>query len=160
MKYVRPVSGDVWRHDEFHSYFIAEPANGLDSCYCILTRVPPGMGTTRGRHVHDADQIYYVLQGEMNVQLGDEERVARPGQLVLIPRGLPHWNWNTGPEPEIHFELIVPPPERERIGLDPDGSIPAPDVAGADLVRTLDEGQIRYGALLAGRPGRPLQRLR
>jgi len=136
MRYVRHVDRGVFDPDEFHSHFIADPSSGLDSCYCILTRVPPGKGTTRGEHVHPADQLYYVLSGEMHVLLGGDERVARPGQLVWIPAGLPHWNWNTGAEPEVHFELIVPAPERASLVLDP-GSLPEP-AAAFPLVRTLD----------------------
>jgi len=137
MQYVRPIDQGVFKPDEFHSHFIADPSTGLDSCYCILTRVPPGKGTTRGKHVHPADQLYYILSGEMHVLLGKEEQVARPGQLVWIPAGLPHWNWNTAAEPEVHFELIVPAPARASLVLDP-GSLTEPDVAGKPLIRTLD----------------------
>jgi mannose-6-phosphate isomerase-like protein (cupin superfamily) len=140
MKYVRPVDPAVFRPNEFHSHFIAEPSNGLESCYCILTRVPPGAGTTRGKHVHPADQIYYILRGQMNVLLGEDEFTARPGQLVHIPGGLPHWNWNTTQEEEVHFELIVPAPERESLVLDP-GALPAPAIDANGLIRTLDESQ-------------------
>jgi mannose-6-phosphate isomerase-like protein (cupin superfamily) len=138
MQYVRHVDPSVFPLEEFRSHFIAEPANGLDTAYCIQTRVPPGKGTTRGVHVHPADQIYYILKGQMNVQLGDQEYVARPGQLVFMPRGLPHWNWNTTDEEEVHFELIVPAPAREDIALDP-GTLPVPDVSKLQMVRTLDE---------------------
>jgi mannose-6-phosphate isomerase-like protein (cupin superfamily) len=103
--------------------------------------VPAGKGTSRGVHIHDADQIYYILHGEMTAQLGEERYTARPGQLVFIPRGLPHWNWNEGSEPELHFELIVPPPARELVAQAADGSLPLPDVGGLELVRTLDEGK-------------------
>ena len=138
MQYIRHVDPSVFPADAFRSHFIAEPANGLDTAYCIQTRVPPGKGTTRGEHVHPADQIYYILKGQMNVLLGDKEYVAKPGQLVFIPKGLPHWNWNTTDEEEVHFELIVPAPAREDIALDP-GSLPVPDVSGLQMVRTLDE---------------------
>ena len=45
--------------------------------------------------------------------------MARPGQLVFIPKGLPHWNWNTTDEEELHFELIVPAPAREDLRAGP-----------------------------------------
>jgi len=140
MQYVRHVDPNVFPLDEFRSHFIAEPANGLDTAYCIQTRVPPGKGTTRGMHVHPADQIYYVMKGQMNALLGEEEVTAKPGQLVFIPKGLPHWNWNTTDEEEVHFELIVPAPERDQIALDV-GSLPVPDVKGLQLVRTLDQAK-------------------
>ena len=150
MQYVRHVDPSVFPAAEFRSHFIAEPASGLDTAYCIQTRVPPGKGTTRGEHVHPADQIYYILKGQMNAQLGDQEVVARPGELVFIPKGLPHWNWNTTDEEEVHFELIVPAPARDQLVMDT-GSLPVPDVKGLQLVRTLDEtkfDQARYSQIV------------
>ena len=73
--------------------------------------MPPGTGTTSGLHVHPANQVYFILSGTMHVQLGTEEFVVGPNQLVVIPQGMPHWNWNAGAEDEVHFELIVPSPE-------------------------------------------------
>ena len=32
----------------------------------------------------------------MGVQIGDEEAVAGPGELVVKPRGIPHAFWNAG----------------------------------------------------------------
>ena len=36
--------------------------------------------------------------------------MVEPHNLVIIPAGTPHWNWNEGTEDELHFELIVPTP--------------------------------------------------
>ncbi|MGH3639968.1 MAG: cupin domain-containing protein [Mycobacterium sp.] len=42
-------------------------------------------------HVHDhGDEVFYILDGEMALQLGDEVIVATGGQLVRIPAGTPH----------------------------------------------------------------------
>jgi quercetin dioxygenase-like cupin family protein len=42
-------------------------------------------------HVHDhGDEVFYVLDGEMVLQLGDEVVVGRTGQLVRIPAGTTH----------------------------------------------------------------------
>jgi hypothetical protein len=42
------------------------------------------------------------------VRIGDEERVAGPGELVFKPRGIPHAFWNAGDEPARVLELISP----------------------------------------------------
>ena len=58
---------------------------GLDSCLCLSTRVPPGVGTTSGLHIHPSDQLYYVLRGTMHARVGDATHVVEPGDLVIIP---------------------------------------------------------------------------
>jgi quercetin dioxygenase-like cupin family protein len=41
-------------------------------------------------HHHDFDEAFYVLEGELTIQLGDELRAAGPGELVFAPRGAIH----------------------------------------------------------------------
>jgi uncharacterized cupin superfamily protein len=42
-------------------------------------------------HVHDhGDELFYILDGELTLQLGDQVVSGRPGQLVRIPAGTPH----------------------------------------------------------------------
>jgi quercetin dioxygenase-like cupin family protein len=42
-------------------------------------------------HTHEREDEYtYVLEGEVGVQVGDEVLIARPGDLVFKPRGVPH----------------------------------------------------------------------
>ena len=42
-------------------------------------------------HVHHhEDESFYVLVGEVEVTIGGERRVARPGDFVFGPRGVPH----------------------------------------------------------------------
>ncbi|MDQ5829124.1 MAG: cupin domain-containing protein, partial [Actinomycetota bacterium] len=50
----------------------------------------------------------YVLEGEIGVQVGDEVRVARPGDLVFKPRGVPHAFWNASDVPARALEIISP----------------------------------------------------
>ncbi len=42
-------------------------------------------------HVHDqGEEIFYILDGEMALQLGDRVVIGTSGQLVRIPAGIPH----------------------------------------------------------------------
>jgi mannose-6-phosphate isomerase-like protein (cupin superfamily) len=60
-------------------------------------------------HVHEHEDEYtFVLEGRVGVRIGDEERVAGPGELVFKPRGIPHAFWNAGDEPARVLELISP----------------------------------------------------
>jgi quercetin dioxygenase-like cupin family protein len=60
-------------------------------------------------HTHEHEDEYtYVLEGEIGVQVGEEVRVATPGDLVFKPRGIPHAFWNAGDEPARALEIISP----------------------------------------------------
>jgi quercetin dioxygenase-like cupin family protein len=60
-------------------------------------------------HVHQHEDEYsYVLEGEVGVQVGDEVRYARVGELVSKPRGIWHAFWNRADEPARLLEIISP----------------------------------------------------
>ena len=51
--------------------------------------VRPGGGPPP--HIHrDEDETFYVLEGELTVQLGDRTEVIGPNSTVFAPRDLPH----------------------------------------------------------------------
>src|SRR5215212_1219526 len=60
-------------------------------------------------HTHEREDEYtYVLEGEIGFQIGEEVLVARPGDLVFKPRGVPHAFWNAADEPARALEIISP----------------------------------------------------
>lgn len=144
MQYVTPVDFAAFPKNEFHSQVLADRSTGLDSCICILTRVPQGTSTKQGPHTHAADQFYFVLSGTSNVQIGDQRFEVPPMHLVYIPAGVPHYNWNEREEDELHFEWIAPSPPR---GEPVYTAVPkaAGSVARTDLVRRLDEDALAQG---------------
>jgi len=49
-------------------------------------------------HVHHSDdEAWYVLEGALCIQMGENVVEARAGSSVLVPRGTPHTYWNPGP---------------------------------------------------------------
>jgi mannose-6-phosphate isomerase-like protein (cupin superfamily) len=61
------------------------------------------------RHVHHRDdEAWYVLEGRLRVQIGEEEVEAVAGSGVLVPRGKTHTYWNPWPEP-VRYLLIMTP---------------------------------------------------
>jgi mannose-6-phosphate isomerase-like protein (cupin superfamily) len=143
VEHVRPVDFAAFKPEEFHSQFIGDATSGVDSCLLICTHVPAGKGTSAGLHVHVADQFYYILRGQMQVQIGAQQYTANPGSLVFIPAGAPHWNWNDGREDEVHAELIVPAPTHGQPTVYP-VQIPTLSATPAEdphYVRPLDESR-------------------
>jgi len=64
-----------------------EDTGGRLSVFEIL--FPPDSGPPL--HVHEReDEFFYVLEGGLNVQMGEEELEAPAGSLVFQPRGRPH----------------------------------------------------------------------
>jgi quercetin dioxygenase-like cupin family protein len=78
-----------------------------ESCLIVATKVPPGVAGPP-RHRHPSDQTYFVVQGELSIELGQQTEVAKARSAVFIPAGLPHHNWNDGDEDEVHIEVIAP----------------------------------------------------
>ena len=59
------------------------------------------------RHIHHADdEAWYVLEGVLRVQVGDDVVEARAGSSVFVPRGTPHTYWNPGPGPTRYLLIM------------------------------------------------------
>ena len=65
------------------------------AAFVLHPLAPRALGSPVHTHRHE-DEWSFVLDGEIGVQLGDDVHVARAGDLVLKPRGLPHAFWNPG----------------------------------------------------------------
>jgi mannose-6-phosphate isomerase-like protein (cupin superfamily) len=60
-------------------------------------------------HLHRSDdEAWYVLEGVLCVQRGDEVVEVRAGAAVLVPRGTPHTYWNPTAEP-VRYLLVMTP---------------------------------------------------
>lgn len=106
MEFVRPFDSSKTFDTGFRGYraqFLAH----LESALLIASHIDEG-GCGPDLHYHRSDQLYFLLRGAMDVRLGDAVHSITSGTLVFIPAGLAHCNWNDGPGPETHFEIIVP----------------------------------------------------
>ena len=96
---------------------------GEQALLCSVTYAP---GTTVSRHAHEhTEQLMAIVDGEVEMTIGAETKVLRPGDVVVVNRGLEH---------ELHsaagvtfFEALAPvpldhveDPERDLV-LGPDG---------------------------------------
>jgi len=60
-------------------------------------------------HTHrDTVEISIVTRGCIGVLLGEEELLAREGDVVVKPVGIPHAFWNPADEPARFVELLTP----------------------------------------------------
>ena len=79
----------------------AEQTGGAMS---VIEEIPPMADTPL--HVHSReDELFYILDGEHIITLGDEEHRLGPGDTLFAPRGIPHAQRRV--EPGVGHEMIV-----------------------------------------------------
>ena len=77
--------------------------------FALFEEVPPLADTPL--HVHrDEDELFYILEGEHVVRVGDEEFSVGPGDVVFAPRGIPHSQRRV--VPGEGRELVLTKPDR------------------------------------------------
>jgi quercetin dioxygenase-like cupin family protein len=87
-----------------HRYFLKADC---DSLFCFETFDPPG--TFVPPHVHPTqDEFICVLEGVFDLQLGEARVQARPGDLVRMPRGIPHAYYNNQDQPARALFWVSP----------------------------------------------------
>jgi len=58
-------------------------------------------------HAHDNEQITYCISGLMRFTLPDGELLLRPGEVLVIPGGVPHGA--EFPEDTVEMDIFSPP---------------------------------------------------
>jgi mannose-6-phosphate isomerase-like protein (cupin superfamily) len=79
---------------------------GLGACI-LFVDAPPGRGPSP--HTHPYEEVLIVLEGEATVTVGDEEVVARAGDVVIVPADTPHAFTNTGDGPLRQIDIHLSP---------------------------------------------------
>ena len=114
MEYVRKVDFaaiDRAGPDERVSQALIDHGTGVQTCTINCIKTPAGAGSPAGMHVHDVDQIFYVLSGTMSIEIEGQQHDCGPGSLIVFPAGVPHRNWNESTEPTVHLAFNTPLPD-------------------------------------------------
>lgn len=74
--------GSMWR-------FLVTSEEAGGSYSTMELTVPPGEGANRHHH-DDAEEQFYVLEGNVTFWVGDQTIEASPGDFIHIPRGTVH----------------------------------------------------------------------
>jgi quercetin dioxygenase-like cupin family protein len=92
-----------WRPG-YQSFVLAGREQGLH-CSSSLGILEPGAGAPL--HIHtDADEIFIVMAGRLELRLGEERQVVGEGHTVSIPAGTPHAFTALGPEKVRFFAFL------------------------------------------------------
>jgi quercetin dioxygenase-like cupin family protein len=112
--HVRPVDAatlDATAADARFSQVLLGHDSGARNCTISFVRTPPGGGSPEGLHTHEVDQVFYVIEGSMSIEVAGATHEVPPGNLIVFPAGVPHRNWNGGSEPTVHIAFNTPLPD-------------------------------------------------
>ena len=109
------------------SYFLLDRRSEVDTDLAVtwVTVVP---GSRQIPHHHDPEQVYVIIQGKGEMQVGTETRLVSAGDLVYIPANVAHGIVNTGDEMLAYISAATPP---------------------FDLTEAYDRGQLQAESYLA-----------
>jgi mannose-6-phosphate isomerase-like protein (cupin superfamily) len=92
-----------WRRG-YRNFVLAGRDEGL-ACIAGYSVIEPGAGAPL--HVHkDVDEIFIVMEGALDLRLGDEQRLVAANHTIAIPAGVPHAFVAIGPGPTRMFTFM------------------------------------------------------
>ena len=116
----------TWNGRDSFEIFPGVTLHAIGGEQVLLCRVSYEPGKSVQRHAHEqTEQVMVIVDGEVDVTIGDEQRVLRPGDVCVMNRGVEHELYSEGGV--TFFEALAPVPldhvpDRERdLVLGPDG---------------------------------------
>lgn len=136
------------------AWILARPLSGFAETFShYITEVAPGGGSDRPETDTGAQAVLFVVDGELELTLGDERHELHPGGYAFIPSGQ-NWSlWNRAPHP-ARFHWVrkayqpidgITHPEPFVVNEADIGSQEMPDTNGAwSTTRFVDPSDMRY----------------
>lgn len=92
---------------------LADAEAGSEHTTIFYVEVGPG-DAGPDLHIHEFDQYYLVIEGQLTVEVALQQHVVDAPALVLLPAGVPHRQYNDGAVTEKHLAVVSPNPEPGR----------------------------------------------
>jgi len=105
--HLEPGEGDAFSAvgDVYRNLALGQQTGGVYTLHEI--RVSPNNGPPP--HIHSReDESFFVLEGEVDFQVGDEKITARPGTFIQGPRGIAHSFKNNTQRPARLLVFVTP----------------------------------------------------
>lgn len=103
----------VWLIGEEHT-------PGAEQTFGVVTIAP---GKRNPLHMHpNCEELLYVIEGEADHKLGDKMFHIEAGDVIRIPRGVPHWAQAKGDTPLVAV-ISFSAPDRRTENLEDSGDI-------------------------------------
>ncbi|MGH8964509.1 MAG: cupin domain-containing protein [Actinomycetes bacterium] len=146
----RPTVDGTVRHIALAGdiYTILITGEQTDGRYCLIDmRVPPGGGPPP--HRHDFEEMFTLVEGELEFTFRGEQVRVRAGETVNIPANAPHFFRNISEEP-ARMLCMCTPAGQEEFFLQVADPVPSADSAPPELTeRDLRERGERAARLAA-----------
>jgi mannose-6-phosphate isomerase-like protein (cupin superfamily) len=92
-----------WRPG-YRNFVLAGREQGL-ACIAGYSVIEPGAGAPLHAH-KDVDEVFILLEGTLDLRLGDEQRLVEANHTIAIPAGVPHAFVAVGPTPVRMFTFM------------------------------------------------------
>ena len=83
-----------WRPN-YRKWDVTGPNDGTTSSSLSISVAAPGTGAPL--HKHEDDELIVLLDGELEVRMGDEVVTVGPDHTLVVPPNVPHGFTVTGP---------------------------------------------------------------
>jgi transcriptional regulator with XRE-family HTH domain len=88
-------------------FLTANPAGRLQ---VVIETIEPGGGSGAEPYTHDSDEeVVLVLDGVVDIWVGEEHYVLREGDAITLPPRTAHWQTNRGAMPAVVLVCLTPP---------------------------------------------------
>ncbi|MFD0772756.1 cupin domain-containing protein [Streptomonospora algeriensis] len=148
--YVAPGEGaSVWAFSGDRYTLKAGTKDTHGALGVMEAEIPPGSGPPL--HVHqNEDEMFYLLEGTLELTDVDRTFTARAGSFILLPRGSAHRFVNVGETPARMLMLFTPSGFEDfflEVGraVVPGEPAPGPDEFAADVDRSMRIATEKYG---------------
>jgi quercetin dioxygenase-like cupin family protein len=148
--YLLPAGETRLEHAMVPFKVLADDSGGAISvCEFVL----PAWSSGPVLHRHDAvDEGFYVVSGQLELQLGSERRPAGAGDFAWVPRGTAHTFACAGDDP-VHVVAFACPGGIEHLFAEQHAYLAG--LEGPPDPQVLDEMGLRHGAPTVGPPITP-----
>jgi quercetin dioxygenase-like cupin family protein len=89
--------------DEFRPGIRSKLESGTNLTMAFMEIAPNKEGTA---HDHPFDQCGIVIEGEIEMSVGEEKKLLRPMETYFIPAGVKH-NWKTSASSARILDIVV-----------------------------------------------------
>ena len=103
----------TWNGRDLHPMFPGVALHSIGGDQVLLCRVTYEAGKSVPRHAHEhTEQVIAVVDGEVEVTIGNEKRMLRPGDVCVMNRGVEHELHSAG---GVTFFEALPPVELDHV---------------------------------------------
>ena len=96
----------LWVADQLMTFKVSSEDTG--GMYAFTDSVVPPQGEAPLHVHHREDEAFWVLEGELEILVGEDTFRASAGSFVHLPKGVRHAYKNVGMRPARSLTLIVP----------------------------------------------------